>query len=580
MRKPWIVALILLGIAAEAHGEAVKSIRLILPPQPSPVVENIGRVFTRQIQSRCDAKVVRDGDTPLTVELAIEPGIGDEGFKIADGPKGTIRIIGNDSRGVLYGVGKFLHTSSYGGQGFTPGSWRGVSVPKMPVRGIYFATHFQNYYQVAPIEDVTRYVEDLSLWGPNSFLVWFGMEEFNGIDDPKGKAMIERLRALLTIVKSLGLNASVVGVCNEGYANSPVNLRADSSTVDRAHYYTKMGPRIYNLGPELCPSKPGVPEMELQYCQEKFEAFKSIGLDYWCIWPYDSGGCTCPECAPWGANGYLRMAEKVARAYRRSFPKGKVILSTWYFDRWGIGEWDGITAKFNAKKPDWVDYILCDNFEEYPRYPLERGAPGGLPMINFPDVSMYGQNPWGGYGANPHPGRLQKRWDETKTKLSGGFPYSEGIYEDINKVICSQLYWDPERPATDTVKEYAAFEFSPEVADDMTEIVRLFEKNHLRDQIGESAVTAYQLLKKAETKLTPQARSAWRWRLFCIRAAIDQEMFRNSQGKGRAKVFEDAYEELLKISFAKNALSVLRPSLIPAVNVEGPKALHNERKHE
>ena len=183
--------------AAQSHAEAVKSLRLVLPPQPSPVVQNIGRVFVRQIESRCDAKVVKEGDAPLTVELTIEPGIGDEGFKIADGPSGTIRIIGNDARGVLYGVGKFLHTSTYGSQGFTPSTWRGVSVPKMPVRGIYFATHFQNYYQVAPIEEVTRYVEDLSLWGPNSFLVWFGMEEFNGIDDPKAKAMIERLRALL-----------------------------------------------------------------------------------------------------------------------------------------------------------------------------------------------------------------------------------------------------------------------------------------------------------------------------------------------------------------------------------------------
>ena len=191
MRKLLIVALLLTCSAAQVHAEAVKSLRLILPPQPGPVVENIGRVFARQVQSRCDAKVVSQGEAPLTVELAIEPGIGAEGFKIADGANGTVRIIGNDARGLLYGVGKFLHTSTYGSQGFTPGSWRGVSVPKMPVRGIYLATHFHNYYQVAPIEEVTRYVEDLSLWGPNSFLVWFGMEEFNGINDPKAQAMLD-----------------------------------------------------------------------------------------------------------------------------------------------------------------------------------------------------------------------------------------------------------------------------------------------------------------------------------------------------------------------------------------------------
>ena len=61
MGKLLIVTLVLTCAAAEAHGEAVKSLRLILPPQPDPVVENIGRVFVRQIQSRCEARVVTQG---------------------------------------------------------------------------------------------------------------------------------------------------------------------------------------------------------------------------------------------------------------------------------------------------------------------------------------------------------------------------------------------------------------------------------------------------------------------------------------------------------------------------------------
>jgi hypothetical protein len=62
---------------------------------------------------------------------------------------------------------------------------------------------------------------------------------------------------------------------------------------------------------------------------------------------------------------------------------------------------------------------------------LDEGVPGGLPLLNFPDISMCGQEPWGEYGANPLPEHLQKRWDGTKHKLSGGCPYSEGIYEDL-----------------------------------------------------------------------------------------------------------------------------------------------------
>jgi len=560
------LAILVLACAAQAPGESVKSLRLILPPRPGPVVENIGRVFARQVESRCEAKIVVKGDAPLTVELAIEPGAGSEGFRIADSAPGTIRISGNDVRGLLYGVGKFLHTSAYGSGEFAPSSWRGVAVPKMPVRGIYLATHFQNYYQVAPIEEVTRYVEDLSLWGVNSFLVWFGMEEFTGINDPKAQAMLERLRALLKIVKNLGLDASLGCICNDGYKNSPAHLRADDRTVGHAGYHTRMGPRIFNLGNELCPSQPGVLEMELGFCQEKFEAFKSIGLDYWFITPYDNGGCTCSNCAPWGVNGYLRMAEPLARAYRRAFPEGRVVLGTWYFDRWADGEWAGITAKFNARKPDWVDYLMADNFEAYPRYPLDHGVPGGFPLLNFPDISMWGQDPWGGYGANPYPGRLQERWNLTKDKLSGGVPYSEGIYEDLNKVICARLYWDPDRPVIETVKDYTAFEFSPAVVDEVTSVVEIFEKNHRRDPIGERAVEACELLDRAEAKLTPQARRSWRWRLFRIRASIDQEMYRNRLGQGRQEVFRQAHEELLKIARAENAWPMLRPVLIPAVS--------------
>jgi hypothetical protein len=559
------LSIVMLIIAVPAsHGavektHAISSLWLTLPEKRTPVVDRIADLFERQIQQRCNAKVSKSAEAPLNVALNIEPGIGLEGFKIADGPSGTIRIIGNDDRGLLYGVGKFLHTSAYDSNGITPSSWRGVSVPKAPVRGIYLATHFQNYYQVAPVDEVTRYVEDLSLWGANSFLVWFGMEQFNGINDPNAQAMLVRLRTLLKIVKDLGLNASLGCVGNDGYKNSPTELRATMVPFD--------------LGVELCPSKPGVLELELQFCQEKFDAFKSIGLDYWFIAPYDNGGCGCAKCIPWGINGFLRVAEPEARAFRRAFPNGKVIMSTWYFDHPKLysGEWAGLTERFNKQKPDWLDYIMADNFEAYPRYPLDKGVPGGLPLLNFPDISMWGQYPWGGYGANPIPSRLQARWDEAGKKLSGGFPYSEGIYEDLNKVICAQFYWAPDRPVMETVNEYIAFEFSPEVVDDVASVVKIFEKNHDHSpnayNIDESAVTAYQLIEKADAKLTPQARRSWRWRLFCIRASIDQELYRNKSSQGRDEVFQQACDELMEISHAQNTGSMLRPTPIRAIKV-------------
>jgi alpha-glucuronidase len=74
-------------------------------------MENIARVFARQVTARCDARMVSTGNASLRVILAIEPGLGSEGFKITDDSQDAVRIIGNDERGLLYGVGKFLHST-------------------------------------------------------------------------------------------------------------------------------------------------------------------------------------------------------------------------------------------------------------------------------------------------------------------------------------------------------------------------------------------------------------------------------------------------------------------------------------
>ena len=169
------------------------------------------------------------------MELAVEPGIGPEGFQIIDGRpsataaggKDALCIVGNDERGLLYGVGKFLRTSRYDRGGLSPGIWRGASVPEKPVRGIYFATHFHNFYHEAPVEEVRRYVEDLGLWGFNTIVVWYDMYHFRGFTDPKAVEFRRRLRAVFETARGIGLSAGLGTVANEGYGNSPRHFRAD-----------------------------------------------------------------------------------------------------------------------------------------------------------------------------------------------------------------------------------------------------------------------------------------------------------------------------------------------------------------
>jgi len=204
-------------------------------------------------------------------------------------------------------------------------------------------------------------------------------------------------------------------------------------------------------------------------------------------------------------------------------------VSTWTFDTPPQGEWEALT-KFMAEDKGWADYIMADAHEDFPRYPLEKGVPGGLPLLNFPEISMWGQNPWGGYGANPFPHRLQKLWDQTHRKLSGGTPYSEGIYEDLNKAVEVQFYWDPNRTARATLEEYIGYEFGSGVTEDVLAMIDLLENtascSYRKQSVDTAAVLrAFQLAEAVNARLPEWAKRSWRWEILHLRAVLDRERF-------------------------------------------------------
>ncbi len=532
-------------------------------------------ILRRTIRERCGIEMADCDQGDCRVVLAMKDGIGAEGFAIENGPGGAVQITGNDERGLLYGVGKFLRNARYAEGDFQPGAWCGTSVPVKEVRGIYFATHFHNFYHEAPVEEIERYVEELALWGCNVLCVWFDMHDYDGIDDPVAQKMIERLHRILQAANAVGIGAALMVLANEGYNNSPEELRADDSAGHDGYHEEPGG--FYHR--EICPSTDDGLEHILKTRDEMFKAFADLDLRYICIWPYDQGGCTCSTCAPWGANGFLRVAEPVAGLVRKHWPRAKIVLSTWYFNHFIFGEWEGISAAFERDRPKWIDYLLIDDFDGFPDYPLKHGVPGGFSVVNFAEISMVAMYPWGGFGANPRPGHWQTYWDKGRDMVTGGFPYSEGIYEDINKVIMFQFGWSPGRAATDIVREYLSYEFSSQVADDVLRAIQLMEAgqaHRLRDDwadcLDEAASEIYGLdrtsqaeecfdiIQAADAKLTAWTRGAWRWRILYLRAALDAEL-RCSGGTATEKT-EAYFNELADIYHADRAeLTLLPPSV-------------------
>ena len=552
-----LIRLVVVGAAAVFAGQLdaapAHSIRVVPAAGADGLTRHAGEVLARQIAKRCDVEVRTGGEADLRIELAIDKGIPPEGYRIAQTTNGAVRILASDARGLVYGAGRFLHTSRFDQAGFTPSSWRGTSSPDCEVRGLYFATHFNNFYEAAPFQDVQDYIEELALWGINTLEVTFPRWHYTGFDDPGAQRSLKRLRRTLRAAKAVGMKVKLGVAANDAFKTAPKELLS-------VPVPDPLG-RHGNFGVNLCPSNPKALEVLLKDWRQLLDQFTDIGLDYVGFCPYDEGGCGCEQCAPWGARGYPLLCQELVGIARAKHPQVKAIISTWTFDTPPIGEWEGL-SRFLRRDKSWADYIQAEAHEDFPRFPLDVGVPGQRPLLNFPEISMWGQNPWGGYGANPLPGRLQRLWNQTQHKLAGGLPYSEGIYEDINKVICSQLYWDGRRSTLDTVRDYIAFEFSPEVVDPVTQAIEILETNHLRDGISPSAEQAFALLEKAQARLTPQARKAWRWRILYLRALIDREMFR-TKGELKGETLKQAFRELTAIYHAEEAHSMpIHPPVI------------------
>jgi hypothetical protein len=216
---------------------------------------------------------------------------------------------------------------------------------------------------------------------------------------------------------------------------------------------------------------------------------------------------------------------------------------------------------------------------------LKLPIPDNLPLVGFPEISMEGMYPWGGFGANPQPARFQKEWNRVKDRVQGGFPYSEGTFEDLDKVIFAQFYWDPNKDVFDTVREYLSFELSPSVVTQMTKVIRIIEEDHhyrwwpgapgdynfpgtdrwwnpakgLPFKADPDADEAFALVREAKTKLSPYVQNSWRWRIIYLRALLDSDLNRNRWHPSPEA--EQAFRELLDIYHASRADVSVKPPL-------------------
>jgi putative glutamine amidotransferase len=529
------VSCVVVGLFSHAESKYSET-EVIVSSIPEPM-RFVGGLFTERIRERTPEPGAYG---TFRVRYVLDAAVADEEARVV--VKGdTAEIRAGRLRGLVAGTGLLLKSFHYGATSFCPQDGVYDFKPAKSFRMAYLARHFINYYMEADEHELCRYVDDLALDGINNFTYQYEIPVVDAarMTEPEKTQFRRVFKAVYNRIIALDCDFGVRVGSNQMRTDSPEEFRAEPNT----------NPKCPPTGFNACPAKPRALEALLKSRKKDLEQSADLKIGSFCYWPYDEGGCGCKTCRPWGGNGFLKLIEKFHSMNAAAQPSAKHIVSTWFFDD---ADYKGLYKYLETH--DWVDYVLADDFgDTYPEYPLKHKLPGKVKLITFPEISMWGRVPWGGFGAIALPKFHERLFRQCEHAVDGFRYYSEGNYEDINKAIVTGLYIEPSTTVEAILRRYGSYHFAGADPDDFVRLVELLEKNH-RPHLMEKSDTAKAkaLALKIDREILPSLRSGWRWRLVYIRAMLDDEIVDTADFQPeRAKPY---FDELVKLYHAERQL--------------------------
>ncbi len=533
-----VVACCMIDAAASEFSRVVCDVSAL--PQAQRFVADL-------LASRIEARTSpSDAAQTLTVRFAVDATVPGENAVVTVKGNGAT-VAASRFRGLVQGAGVLLRRIRYGGKTFSFEDGEFAFAPKKAIRMAYFARHFHNWYHHATAEELREYIDDLVLAGHNAFHFQYGYPVFDraGAGDAEVERFIEISKKAYARVRELDCGFRVGGGGNQARKDSPPELRGVPNS----------DPKRGNAGFNVCPEKPGGMDFLLKNRKRGLERLAGVKADFVQYWPFDEGGCECDKCKPWGGNGHLKMIERYDPINKAVFPGAKTIISTWTFHD---DDWEGLYKWLETH--DIADYLLVDSHGDFPKYPLEHPVPKNIPIITFPEISMWGRDYWGAYGATAMPKRFFRLFHQANRVSSGFVSYSEGRYEDINKEVVVGLYINPAATVEELLLSYASFYFPGTDPEDFLKICELFEANHVfpgnqfrpkfeKVPEGSEELAAYRrrseescrIADRMQAMIFPAFRQSWRWRLVFLRAMIDREILitREAEPKSAKPYFDE-----------------------------------------
>jgi len=444
----------------------------------------------------CLEKNVNDLPAHYREQLEAMNTAGKEGYKLfKPAGVGTVLVVGADSRGVLYGVGKLLRTMEIRKEGiWLPETLEIVSTPKYPVRGHQLGYRPKtNAYDAWTVEQMDGYIRDLAIFGANAIEIM----PANTDDDLTGP---------LLKLSLLDMAVEQSKIC-------------DSYGLDVWMWYPNMG-EDYTSAEAI--------EAELE---ERREVFRVIPrLDAVFVPGGDPG-----ELDP---DPLFDFLDKVAKVLHTYHPNATIWVSPQVFKP--TKEWlDSFYDHVNKKYPWFGGIVFGPWVKDSPEEMRKRVDPS-IPIRHYPDIthSLASQYPvpyWdpaflrtlGRECINPRPLDQKVIHNRLAPFCVGSISYSEGINDDVNKMIWSDQDWDPTTPVISTLRDYVRFFISPDYIEEIAHGILALEQNFKGSLLTNTNVTRTCLQwKDIEARLPEKDIRNYRFQLGLIRACYDEYIYR------------------------------------------------------
>jgi hypothetical protein len=120
--------------------------------------------------------------------------------------------------------------------------------------------------------------------------------------------------------------------------------------------------------------------------------------------------------------------------------------------------------------------------------------------------------------------------------MDGFISYSDGIHDDVNKIVWTRLSWDDNLTEREILVDYANFFFNSRVCQDAADGILAFETNWQGPASSNGSVETTRMAWKQMEEKNPALESNWRWQMYLLRANYDAY----SRNRG---IYESGLEE-------------------------------------